>query len=444
MPRHMNGAPGPPQGSTCCYKVWFMSFVFGAIIILIHGILFPTIVEAHSPFEEVKEVHTFAKVKEMHTVELANQAPKRTSRAKPSTSASSTSSSSAARSSVGYSWKLHRLEGQARCMDGSTGGVYMRQPINADRSRWLLLFVDGVGWCHHFSTCRARGFGAPFHSSASSSKWTDRPKFASSLQRGLLSGESFFKDWNAAAFGYCDGSAFLGQRERATLVGGKPYLFHGQGNLHAYVKWLLTEQGLASAQEVVVMGVGSGALSALIHLPSLRRWLPASSALYAIAEAPMFLHVPNAKNGLEETRRMKIGMEAWNATPTLLPPCVEQYREDPWKCLFPEFFGPWLPSDVPVLVAQKKLEPSALKLYGGIDKAQEVPNDVRSAIGERVQASIQAVKPSGILTTCVDQALLTSDACFDYHVRDHGHACDMVQQWLETKGRVSMAWQEEC
>jgi hypothetical protein len=261
---------------------------------------------------------------------------------------------------------------------------------------------------------------------------------------GLLSHNSPFSDWNAAAFGYCDGSAFLGIRQKATLVGGKPYLFKGQHNLLTYLEWLQEEHGLQEVREVVVMGFGYGALATLLHLPLLRQWLPESVRMSAVVEAPMYLHVPELKHGQEESRRMRMALDAWNASGSLVPECVAKHSQEPWLCFFPEYFGQWLPPNVPLMVAQRRLEPFALKLYAGLGPKQEVSEDVRAALVPRVKASLEAVRPSGVIRLCGDASILTSAQCNEVRVEGKATPCGLVSQWYANEGRTPMVLEEEC
>ena len=94
---------------------------------------------------------------------------------------------------------------------------------------------------------------------------------------------------------------------------------------------------------------------------------------------------------------MRMALDAWNASGSLVPECVAKHSQEPWLCFFPEYFGQWLPPNVPLMVAQRRLEPFALKLYAGLGPKQEVSEDVRAALVPRVKASLEAVRCVGVL-----------------------------------------------
>ena len=94
------------------------------------------------------------------------------------------------------------------CLDGSPPAYYMRAGFGDGASKWLL-HLKGGGWCASTPTCYERISTAK----GSSLPWRSPLKDYPTILSNNSEVNPDFHNWNTIVFIYCDGGAFLGDRQ---------------------------------------------------------------------------------------------------------------------------------------------------------------------------------------------------------------------------------------
>ena len=112
---------------------------------------------------------------------------------------------------------LHSFGGsfpEARCLDGSAAGYYLRKASGASEN--YIFFFQGGGWCYDqkcnatyagtIADCQKRSTG----SLGSSKAWREIMNDPGGLMSSSAAANPTFHDWNAVYVPYCDGTSWSG------------------------------------------------------------------------------------------------------------------------------------------------------------------------------------------------------------------------------------------
>ena len=152
----------------------------------------------------------------------------------------------------------------ARCLDGSTPGIYIRK---GDPARFKF-HIQGGGWCYSASDCAGRAQSIL----GSNATWTP---WLSEFWPPEGAGFYGFEDANATNpwggytfvwLTYCDGSSFTSDASGPMTVGNVTIWNRGRANLDAYLALLDRETGFfGNAVDVVVSGTSAGGLATYLR-----------------------------------------------------------------------------------------------------------------------------------------------------------------------------------
>ena len=153
---------------------------------------------------------------------------------------------------------LHRLSGDARCIDGSPATYYFRAGSGIGATKWVI-FHQGGGWCVSLSDCRARAATAL----GSSVNYTTELALPDEMLSANATANPLLHNWNVAYLPYCDGGSFVGDAVANDTQG--ELHFRGRATRQATLAALLADHGLAVASEAIVSGGSAGGLAAFLH-----------------------------------------------------------------------------------------------------------------------------------------------------------------------------------
>jgi hypothetical protein len=176
----------------------------------------------------------------------------------------------------------------ARCLDGSPMGYWMRPATAAENKTKYVIYFQGGGWCYTESYCRSRSHGAI----GSSKTWKNGSLSCGNFMSGIMSpnaSTNWASTWNAVYVPYCDGTSFSSDLAEPLATGGQsPVHYRGRANMQAVLEDLLANRGLSTATSVLIDGGSAGGLTTLIHADRVRSFLPPTTHFGAIGDAGWF------------------------------------------------------------------------------------------------------------------------------------------------------------
>ena len=257
-------------------------------------------------------------------------------------------------------------EFDARCLDGSPPGYYIRRASPPSTS-WKV-HVGGGGGCTNAADCAGRAKSL----TGSSSKW--EPWLSALYFPGFGEGAAFsglmaandtgvnpFGAFNFVWLAYCDGSSLLSDVSAPVQVGNATIHLRGRAILDGVLAELEAgEAFLSTATEVLFSGTSAGGLSALLHASYVRSRLAAAGArLAAVPDAGWFMDhesmaPPRAHRWLDSLR---LAVPFWNATLRGdAAQCAAANAGAPERCLCPNYLFPF--STVPHFIVQSFADPT--------------------------------------------------------------------------------------
>ena len=243
----------------------------------------------------------------------------------------------------------------AVCLDGSPGAFYIRSPLRPHphgTNAWVV-FMEGGGWCNGDSNCYSRSLG-----DLGSSK--GYPEVVGGMEAQDMFTESFATHTIVYAK-YCDGSSWTGNAEAAVKpnASGHPIYYRGARLRDALFANLLEVQGMSKASELVWSGCSAGALTTYIHAEWVKRTVPSTTAVVALADAMFSLEYPDFQRDGRGyyTEQFTWGFSAWNASAALNQDCYKAYggNESAWMCFHGAIAAQYITS-LPVLIVNSKYD----------------------------------------------------------------------------------------
>lgn len=222
-----------------------------------------------------------------------------------------------------------RYRGSSACLDGSPYGLFFRR--GSDPSR-VLIVLQGGGFCTVLDDAALRDTSCAFRaannasSAGSSLGWPaaigdaiPRTLFGPPLL-GLTSDNAALNPHLANAslafLPTCDGSAFSSDVLAPLPVrnGSGAVWLRGRANLEAALRWLLAEQGLASAAQVVLAGYSSGAAAVILQLDHVASLLPPAVRLRGLVDAGFMQNMVGQLGSNYTHTRFANASAFWNAS----------------------------------------------------------------------------------------------------------------------------------
>ena len=270
-------------------------------------------------------------------------------------SASSSGASSDASSSDLWSLRLIPSHPDAKCLDGSRPGYYIRPGVGNDAHNFKLHFMGG-NWCRDAESCSARsrtvlGSSNFWPASSSDLKMNDSTGIWDMGSNGLMSAVAGpLRNWTAVWIMYCDGSSFSSFRALPLEVNGSHVYMRGRLILDAVLDDLIERQGFSTASTVLLSGTSSGGMAVYYHSEHVRARLPPEVRVLAAPDAGFFPDAPLPAG--HDAFRLAIkglisffnisddaaGVEYPGASRKCL--AANAARNAMWRCLFAEYTIP--------------------------------------------------------------------------------------------------------
>ena len=198
-----------------------------------------------------------------------------------------------------------------QCANGSSGGFAVNL---TDRSRELVLYLQGGGVCHNTLTC-----------SASLIDSVGDDPLRTALDGGVTSNQGIFdrsdptnpfRDANFAVLPHCTGDHHIGDSVRS--YGARTVHHHGFANVARTTERLLAT--FPDASRVTVSGFSAGGVGITGNYQRIAQSFEAvgGPTPFLVIDAGPFLQRPHLAEGSESDL-----IEAWNLEETVLPYCEE-------------------------------------------------------------------------------------------------------------------------
>jgi len=225
----------------------------------------------------------------------------------------------------------------ARCLDGSMAGYYLREGSSLQR---YLIFFQGGGWCYDqecnpptrngtLRNCRERAKTRL----GSSKDWWKHKKFSWGMQSGDWYRNPVFYNWTLVYVPYCDGASLTGSAEVEGLH------FRGKDIRAALIDTLKATSNISSADMVVLSGGSAGASTVLWHGDEMAERLGLGSRVVAIPDAGFFLDLRDERGVDCWPSQMRSLMDTIGGYDDLHQACLSTFPTQKWKCMFPEYYA---------------------------------------------------------------------------------------------------------
>lgn len=211
---------------------------------------------------------------------------------------------------------------QAKCLDGSAPGYYLREGMG-ESAKNFKIHLCGGGWCSTESSCLSRSNTTL----GSSSFWppvanTDKEHFPGQWDiglTGLLGNDTnnAFSNWTSVFVMYCDGSSFTSFREEPKEIlsyGESTKLwFRGRATLEAVIEDLLG-RGMRQAPHVILSGTSAGGMAAFTHTELFRSKLSQDTHLVAVPDAGFWFDSTDILGVRQVRRLLQEAVLFWNTS----------------------------------------------------------------------------------------------------------------------------------
>lgn len=237
----------------------------------------------------------------------------------------------------------------ARCLDGSPPAFWLRR----GESSLFTIFWEGGGWCWSQEQCLGRSKGYLGTSNNLRTTFEAGGLLSSNETRnpGLNKGTAVFVH-------YCDGSSGTSNREEP--VDGVWY--RGLGVRRAVLAYLLEQEGLAKAENVILSGGSAGALEVYLGLDAMASQIREANRGAKVVGAPdagFFMDLPtygNASNYWYRQQFINADQTIWNSTRGggLPAACLDANRGAEWRCLMAPYVAPMIRT--PFFISNSKFD----------------------------------------------------------------------------------------
>jgi hypothetical protein len=235
----------------------------------------------------------------------------------------------------------------ARCLDGSPAAFYIiRNPID----KWVI-FLKGGGWCYTLDDCVGRSGTAD-----GSSTGYSLPFNPAEGGNGILSSDPdrnpHFYNWNLVFVPYCDGGSFAGNNPTPVVHSGETLYFRGHLNFRAVIDYLLQNENMDAAEDIVLAGCSAGALATYFKCDDLAELVISYDInVRCMADGGFFANftslvthtgiIQEEFNAIFAMQQMQDGVNQ---------DCIANVGSfPPEACMFPQFFLPFIQTPIFVL-----------------------------------------------------------------------------------------------
>ena len=132
--------------------------------------------------------------------------------------------------------------------------------------------------------------------------------------------------------------------------------FRGRANLAAVTAYLLANEGMSAAREIILSGGSAGATTVFTGADAFRALVPPAIKVVAAPDAGFFLDLPRATNSSFFWYRdlFIAALPVWNATASLSPGCLAAFPDAPHMCFLAQYNAPFI--TVPLYLSNSALD----------------------------------------------------------------------------------------
>lgn len=194
---------------------------------------------------------------------------------------------------------------EAICNDGTPAAYIFRPGVGRGAHRWII-YLEGGGSCYSGSDCLDRYNKTPVY--MTSRNFTDGQVYKRTLE-GIKSADPTqnpdFYDANLLQLVYCSSDTWSGDTAadpNAQSGDVTHWHFRGKKIIQAVLQDM-SAQGLASADEVFLMGSSAGGLGLVSNIDDVATMVPSSARFVAMMDASFFFDYPDydSSTGSEST-----------------------------------------------------------------------------------------------------------------------------------------------
>jgi O-palmitoleoyl-L-serine hydrolase len=250
---------------------------------------------------------------------------------------------------------------QAKCLDNSPSGFYVKNGIGNNITKMIWWF-EGGGWCFNLNDCVIRANTRL----GSSITWTPTASFEGILNENSTVNPDF-ASWTTVYWKYCDGSSFT-----SSVTLPVPYnttfslRFAGKNILDAGIDYLKKNFGLSTVTDIIVSGSSAGGLSTYLHVDYISSLLPSTNVV-GMPDAGFFPTVPAIDGSYQWTNNFISMINLFNiSTPDQInAACFNSMSSElRWMCLSAPNFYARIKS--PLFMLQSVVDWAQLSSWGGL------------------------------------------------------------------------------
>lgn len=263
-------------------------------------------------------------------------------------------------------WTIYEINNNtgALCTDGTNYKFYFREGMGSGLKKFMIFFPGG-GYCGYDNTDFLASCWKRSTSYAGSSQFSGEngSVYQTNYSFGYFDNDEkinpFFWNWNKVYMTYCDGTLFQGYREEPIEFNGSQLYFRGYNNTIALLDFLKKNMKLFEAEEVIVIGVSSGAQAVLIWINYIKAYLPSSVKVKGISDAGFFMDNVNQNSlcHLFRSHMMVIANFTNSSNLDLFQGCKHRNNSKKfYKCLIPQYFMKDINADMFIINSQNDFE----------------------------------------------------------------------------------------
>jgi hypothetical protein len=245
----------------------------------------------------------------------------------------------------------------AKCNDGSPYGVYYA-PGSGNGIKKVIINIWAGGWCNQRTKEEVlyRCIGRLRSYLGSSRYWKEKEI---NKDHGYLSGDPIknrlFHNYHRFDFPYCDSAGNQGFASNPEIIFGTDIFFRGYQNTREAINFLRRKIDFLEIDTIVITGCSSAALATLHwiqYISDLAKEINPKIEVFGISNGGFFIdHINLITNDNDFRIKLQTLFNMVNKESSIpLKECVEENKDNPLNCMFPEIFLKYVKP--PVLLLQ--------------------------------------------------------------------------------------------
>ncbi|KAK3698719.1 hypothetical protein QZH41_010755, partial [Actinostola sp. cb2023] len=259
-----------------------------------------------------------------------------------------------------FNMRLHFLDKNTTCNDGTPAGYYLKKAHGS--KRWLV-YLEGGWFCVNKKACNDRA-NSSMRTLMTSSKWRKTKRGTGMLSSNPKENPSW---WNAnhVLIPYCSSDAWSGNATSRET--GERFSFLGSRIIEKVIEDLLAK-GLYHAEHLLLAGSSAGAIGVLLNVDRVSfklRSLGYNINVRGLVDSGWYLGNISKQKGCGKgscgpEKTIKEGMRYWRGV--VPKACAVNQSKSEWNCYFGNVVYPTLKS--PIFVFQWLYDETQLALNG--------------------------------------------------------------------------------